>query len=503
MLRKNFLRDLSSFVSKAISKDEEYFADEFSYFVEGKEPPEDRMLEEKIVGLFSEWVVFDRKQKMFNGKTGLEYFLQENSEKLSEDDFRAYGNLLMFEVGLFDVTKVHFGEGVMLVSLKTNKEQYVYDVNASMNLKEGEIIWTRISAIGGLYHMVGSLMVPLSFDIKEGLRDEIRTWKVNSCDAKYFSNILFHNGDASSVGLTQENFQKNMSKSVSGKSGKGTYSETKVYFEKILKECKMDAMISVTTFEKWAKGGKLYPFGFATKALFFMLPGDLSSSQREAMINAAMHFGNAIPKSKTSLIQAASSQSFVVPFEMDLYSHDKYVAYLERVSAYMAKQDFLHARKECEDLISLLLIERVPYFDVFRLYANVGGMLLHENDDKDRHLGEQLCRAALRLNPKYSFAQETLDRYGVIDESYLATVSPKNRKLAQAVYTLIKDSAKRQYRRTIFAKYEDFLAKIGVSLSYETNVVVTKYEDGKSHTLGRNDPCYCGSLKKFKKCHGA
>jgi preprotein translocase subunit SecA len=24
-----------------------------------------------------------------------------------------------------------------------------------------------------------------------------------------------------------------------------------------------------------------------------------------------------------------------------------------------------------------------------------------------------------------------------------------------------------------------------------------------SHQLGRNDPCWCGSGKKFKKCHGA
>jgi preprotein translocase subunit SecA len=23
------------------------------------------------------------------------------------------------------------------------------------------------------------------------------------------------------------------------------------------------------------------------------------------------------------------------------------------------------------------------------------------------------------------------------------------------------------------------------------------------HALGRNDPCWCGSGKKFKKCHGA
>jgi preprotein translocase subunit SecA len=25
----------------------------------------------------------------------------------------------------------------------------------------------------------------------------------------------------------------------------------------------------------------------------------------------------------------------------------------------------------------------------------------------------------------------------------------------------------------------------------------------EDHQLGRNDPCWCGSGKKFKKCHGA
>jgi len=25
----------------------------------------------------------------------------------------------------------------------------------------------------------------------------------------------------------------------------------------------------------------------------------------------------------------------------------------------------------------------------------------------------------------------------------------------------------------------------------------------EEHQLGRNDPCWCGSGKKFKRCHGA
>jgi preprotein translocase subunit SecA len=34
-------------------------------------------------------------------------------------------------------------------------------------------------------------------------------------------------------------------------------------------------------------------------------------------------------------------------------------------------------------------------------------------------------------------------------------------------------------------------------------VVETVVKDEKVRDIGRNDPCWCGSGKKFKKCHGA
>jgi preprotein translocase subunit SecA len=33
--------------------------------------------------------------------------------------------------------------------------------------------------------------------------------------------------------------------------------------------------------------------------------------------------------------------------------------------------------------------------------------------------------------------------------------------------------------------------------------IESKPKDATGHKIGRNDPCYCGSGKKFKKCHGA
>jgi preprotein translocase subunit SecA len=33
--------------------------------------------------------------------------------------------------------------------------------------------------------------------------------------------------------------------------------------------------------------------------------------------------------------------------------------------------------------------------------------------------------------------------------------------------------------------------------------VETVVKDEREKDIGRNDPCWCGSGKKFKKCHGA
>ena len=38
--------------------------------------------------------------------------------------------------------------------------------------------------------------------------------------------------------------------------------------------------------------------------------------------------------------------------------------------------------------------------------------------------------------------------------------------------------------------------------SEQFGVVLERTVDHE-HQVGRNDPCWCGSGKKFKKCHGA
>jgi preprotein translocase subunit SecA len=42
-----------------------------------------------------------------------------------------------------------------------------------------------------------------------------------------------------------------------------------------------------------------------------------------------------------------------------------------------------------------------------------------------------------------------------------------------------------------------------IDAEQEMMPVVEQRVVDEEHQVGRNDPCWCGSGKKFKKCHGA
>jgi preprotein translocase subunit SecA len=46
-------------------------------------------------------------------------------------------------------------------------------------------------------------------------------------------------------------------------------------------------------------------------------------------------------------------------------------------------------------------------------------------------------------------------------------------------------------------------ARYGVDPEAAPAAVVPQRRVDEHETLGRNDPCWCGSGKKYKKCHGA
>jgi uncharacterized protein YecA (UPF0149 family) len=52
------------------------------------------------------------------------------------------------------------------------------------------------------------------------------------------------------------------------------------------------------------------------------------------------------------------------------------------------------------------------------------------------------------------------------------------------------------------SSFSQFKAADSDSASSSFQPVKNKAKDEAGHKIGRNDPCPCGSGKKYKKCHG-
>ncbi len=69
----------------------------------------------------------------------------------------------------------------------------------------------------------------------------------------------------------------------------------------------------------------------------------------------------------------------------------------------------------------------------------------------------------------------------------------------EVVYTIYKVSAGIALAPSVMSKGNLILSGAGK----EVAAIKSAAKDPQGHKIGRNDPCFCGSGKKFKKCHGA
>ncbi|MFH0873594.1 MAG: preprotein translocase subunit SecA [Candidatus Komeilibacteria bacterium] len=79
----------------------------------------------------------------------------------------------------------------------------------------------------------------------------------------------------------------------------------------------------------------------------------------------------------------------------------------------------------------------------------------------------------------------------------------------QVVYSIFKISVAQQPSLDLSApklqlqeQKSDIKAFSGAEKDQKKSIVTPKPKDDEGHKIGRNDPCYCGSGKKYKKCHG-
>ena len=166
--------------------------------------------------------------------------------------------------------------------------------------------------------------------------------------------------------------------------------------------------------------------------------------------------------------------------------------------------------------------------DVYRLLYNAAISAMSQDPTSAR----KLAGLALELNPQYDLALDFVERYdsGQLDESLrtmqLLTVlqeietllpSPKGAQPSREQLNELKKKQRAFQRRMqtnstphiVTKEYTDYVRwlqtfNINFTDASKTTDISTYDILGKrpSSKLGRNSPCYCGSGKKLKHCHG-
>ena len=490
MLRKGFLGLVSDWMTSILDKYPRNLATAIETF--GMKSLFRRVDSAEDLGmLFSEWLVFDHQSPAFDGMTGLAYFCSRDTLGLPERELMAYRELLDFKVGYFEVTAVRPAQSVTLQDME-GEEYVVADINSSMNLIAGETIWARIASISGVYHIVGSQVLRASFTYSPGMKRTIVQWGKNAVDAKRATDIKYGAGGTGTNESKKERLPEK---------------EAAEEFDAALSAAGMNDMLSSTTIKKWANNERKFPLGFPMKTVFFLMPEDLTNKKRDRIASTLQTYLSNLPrkslKGKTPLQASAEQNPEERHLEMDIYGYKDYADDVHTANGLMP-HDPEKAYVAYERLVQRLLDEKVPIITAFRIFCNAGLCLLMQQDERVESLGFELIRASLRLNPLYDFGLRQKER--CIDPYYdLSSAPKKDRVFLKAMASLVEEDGQRRYRRTIFRKYEKFLEDAGISLKYKTVTTPTLYqprEDGKMAKIGRNDPCYCGSGKKFKKCCG-
>lgn len=505
MLKKGFLGTVSDYVSEKTFKNSLAFKKSTkafnldSFLKKGED-------KDKIAGLFSEWLVFDYKQEIFDGMTGIEYFIKHNPLQFSQFDISGYKQLLSFEVGFFVVKKINIGHGVYIESIASGIEYFVYDVSASFSLGNENTIWGRISEINGTYYFVSSKIFQIPIHMLSGMREVIAGWEKNSLNAKEIVQWV-----------TDE---KNLENNIYNNKNEieiPIYTDLEKDFLNALKKCRMDKMFSLKTYKKWITDEKRFGSQFTANAIMCLMPTNLESKDINELLDTSMNFANMIPRKfldgKTPLeAKREYDNKKERVFDMNIYSKDKYINKLEKAHKVMKEFEYGKAYKIYEEIITDLLNDKTPFFDVFRIYANAGACCTNESSKLDKVdfkneflIYQELVEASLRINPLYDFGLKMKNDLDSINDDY-SYVRKGYKKIAKNLRLYEKEVARKKYKKSVFYKYEVFLKRIGVSLEYAT---VSKIEsprcakdDEVGHKIGRNDPCYCNSGQKYKKCCG-
>ena len=281
---------------------------------------------------------------------------------------------------------------------------------------------------------------------------------------------------------------------------------------------------------------------------------DASRETTEDVIGAVRTFCNSLPRKKLNdnspeeAFAHRGMENKAPHFRNSLIEFGRWVPHYDTALAQLhAVGEEKAALDEFRMIFRLLLEEHTTTRHVFRMFANAAIACFAMGDE---YGGVRLLKIASEINPHYDFAKDQLKRYEsgecddlIIDGIMRQTKDSKKDEGADATMKVLKRRRTNvgvTYFRamaSLFGRFDDTktripLAQIPRSKHEERNerkrfeaepwhayyLFLKKFDINFNHPLeepsevtfhrsdgmkiGRNDPCPCGSGKKYKKCHG-
>jgi len=174
MLKKGTISKVREYY---LEKDDSIFLDALRKFFDQPDLDRGNQLETtpEQENLFTEWLFFDYKLK--NGKTMLEDFYSVNPWNLSKEELSTYKDLQTNIYGMYEVEKVHIGQGMSLRNLQTRKRYYVQEFSGTLNIKEGAVLFGRVGKVADHYELVGCDATVISVNFGQNFLRELKKVK--------------------------------------------------------------------------------------------------------------------------------------------------------------------------------------------------------------------------------------------------------------------------------------------------------------------------------------
>jgi hypothetical protein len=266
-------------------------------------------------------------------------------------------------------------------------------------------------------------------------------------------------------------------------------------------------------------------------------------------------FYNTVPhnslkgKSPQQMWEKMMGKSSQLIFDITPLGGEKWRPQLEKAHDFMREYDSRKAVDAFEKVFLLLKRESVVNPDIYRFYANAAICYFNYGQPL---FGKAMLAISLLLNPNYDFGQK-MERdykegkyemaigegmwvraaYGlqksikkvkgnlkkplkinkeIINKNIIGEIQKKideiSQKETKSQKKLEKITDQYQWKELMKSPslhYYQFIRELGINLKTDnlTKSQITTYnKEGEVVRVGRNEPCVCGSGKKFKKCCG-